>query len=467
MEVPLEILDQEVARAAASLHKARLSLARGEAEAEDNPLEAHRRVSSRATYLDLLPPPKLAPQPGVEMAPSGHPDHPDAPRPSDPLRDALREWLYALTLERVLWADTVRCDEARRAESVQVEHADVARLEASPRELLVRALAEPVPQRARVYAEALALGAGAAADAARIYAERRAEAARRLPAMPAEVEIPAAPRTDLARIAEALLQRTAPLLPRDGRPWHAVLGDSVGRSLGEGWPARLTPRWLEDLFRGTGLTEGLRLELPELPAPIGASSFARALASFGAELAREDRPRRALFALARAPFDLLAARRAALFAGLTACPFFAARALGLGRGRARDQARAVANASVASIRILATRVLLRDALCLPDGARETRFEERTAEALGAPIPPALAGVVPRLAPGDAAALAGALLAARDRRSLVERFDEDWFRSPHAARALREEDGASVVLRRAPAADLDAGLDAMLAALESC
>src|SRR5262249_25898498 len=139
--------------------------------------------------------------------------------------------------------------------------------------------------------------------------------------------------------------------------------------------------------------------------------------------------------------DLRRARRAALFAGLAADPVFGARALKIGRGRARDQARGVARALLISLRLDAARVLLRGALVLPRRERAARFEEITAAALGVPIPPSLAGVVPRLGPDDPARFAGALLAARDRRALVEGFDEDWFKSPHAAHAIREEDAA--------------------------
>ncbi|HSO00734.1 MAG TPA: hypothetical protein VLS89_20720, partial [Candidatus Nanopelagicales bacterium] len=65
-------------------------------------------------------------------------------------------------------------------------------------------------------------------------------------------------------------------------------------------------------------------------------------------------------------------------------------------------------------------------------------------------------------------------AARDRRLLVERFDEDWFRNPRAAEAIRGEDEvfpaapgllAPAVLRPpVAAADLDEGLAALLAQL---
>src|SRR3954469_7218059 len=142
MDVPLEILAREVARAAARIREARAALRRGEAPEGENPLADDRRVSSRATYLELLPPepPKGRPEPGAP---------PFAP-PANPLRDALREWLYALTLERVLWDDAVRLETARRDASILIDHADLGRQKESPRALLHRILVEPAPGRRRL-----------------------------------------------------------------------------------------------------------------------------------------------------------------------------------------------------------------------------------------------------------------------------------------------------------------------------
>ena len=440
MEVPLEILDREVARAAGALAEAH---ARGPLAEAPNPLEPHRRVSSRATFIELA-------------------------EASGPLAEPLRAWVAALTLERVLWASTVRRDAAWRASSITLAEPQIVAITESPRDLLVRTLREPSPVRGRVFAGALGRGAGAVHDAARILAERRVEAARLLGAdlqaleVPVDVSVPTGdpgavrdPGTAVAAVAARLLADTAPLLDR-AHSWSAALSRSVGRDAGEGWPARLNERWLFDLFREGPLTEGLRPAIAKLPAPIGASSFARALGAFGAALADADGPR-TFFSIARAPFDLRRPRRAALFAGLAADPVFARQVLGLGRGRARDQARDVARAMLVSLRLDAARVLCRGVLSLPEGERVARFEEHTAAALGAPIPPALAGVVPRLGPDDPSRFAGALLAASDRRALIEHYDEDWFRSPHAGYAIREEDAATPSSRRTPAASLEAGL----------
>jgi hypothetical protein len=431
MDVPLEILDREAARAAAESAAAHAELARGRSLDAPNPLAGHRRVSSRATYL--------------ELGERGH---------GAPLAAPLRAWVAALTLDRVLWPDAARLAAAWHAPSITVAEPGIAAFTASPRALVRRVLAEVDPARRAVFASALARGADPITDAARILAERRVEAARLLGAELDAIEIPVDPKPSLAAVAERLLVETAPLVERRVT-WHEALAGAVGRSFAHGWPAHLVPRWLEELFRATGLDEGLRLALGPLPAPLGASSFARALAAFGAAIADADGPGSAPFVLSRAPFDLRRARRAALFGGLVADPVFGARALGLGKGRARDQARGVARALLVSLRLDAVRVLLRGALI--DPARGSRCEERTAEALGAPIPPSLAGAVPALGPEDAARFAGALLAARDRRALIDHFDEDWFANPRAARAIREEDGVVPASHVATAAELEVGL----------
>jgi hypothetical protein len=438
MDVPLEILDREVALAAAALDRARPALSR-EPAAASNPLAAHRRVSSRDTYLELG-------------------------EAKSPLAAPMRAWVAKLTLERVLWPDEARFAAAFRAATIPVEAAGITPFLGSPRDLLLRVLREVDPSRRRFFADTLATGAGPVADAARILVERRREAARLLTVDLDALELPVDPRPALATLAERVLADTAPFVEEGGGPWDAALTRSLGRSFDAGWPARLRARWLFDLFHVGPLVEGLRLDLGPLAESLGASSFVRALGAFGAALAEADGPR-TFFVVARAPFDLRRARRSALFAALAADPHFGARALGLGRDRARDQARGVAHAMVLSLRLDAARVLLRGVLAQPGAG--VYFEERTAQALGAPIPRGLAGVLPRLGAGDGARLAGVLLAAADRRALVEGFDEDWFKNPHAALAIRDEDASvptSIGAPPAPAAALEAGLAALVRAL---
>ncbi|WP_437798081.1 hypothetical protein [Sorangium sp. So ce693] len=483
MEIDLIRLDRDVARAERAWRAALGDLVRrgpappsadedGPSAAEararlENPLDPFRRVSSRTTYLELT---DKTPGLGAELG-LASPTSPAAPDPTG-LAAPLADWVCALTLERVIWADRVRLAAAWHAPLVTIDLPEPARM--SPHEARLRLLADPTSAGRQIFAEALARGSGAVADAARVLVERRHEAARRLAEQGLRaIEIPCDPPGAAIGAADALLRRTESVVELEPT-WHAALGRAVGRDAASGWPARLGPRWIEELFRATKLTDGVAIDLGPLPRPLGAASFARALARFGAALARGDGAR-GPFALSRAPFDLRQARRAALFGGLVADPVFCARALGLGRGRALDQARATARSLLLSLRLDAATVALvfgadKDGgghvLLRASRDRSDRFEETTARALGGPIPGALAGVIPALDPGAAVRLAGALLAARDRRSLIERFDEDWFRNPRAAEAIRDEDGARAPAPRASEGDLEAGLGEMMRSLAS-
>lgn len=505
-------LDQEVAAAAAAWRDLERALRREgpaaiEATERDlDPLARFRRVSSRATFLKLL---RREEGIGAELglgstasipilgADGATPISLSAALPGpDPISTALAAWVQHLTLERVLHEDRLRIAEAWHAPAASIS-AGAARGAAgkgaprgratttvSARDALLGLLAEPSAAPRRAWADALAQAAAPIAEAARIEAQRREEAARQLGVdeAAAPLDLPCDPPDAALRLADELLERTAPLVERVST-WDAAIARAVARDASEGWPARLSLRWLEELFRPAGLTEGLELDprqLVPLPRALGASSFARALGRFGAALAEASAPRAAPFALARRPFDLRRARRAALFAGLPADPSFCARVLGLGRTRARDQARVTARALLLTLRLDAARARLlhgarvglpRSPLLLPRREGEARFEGETYRALGAPIPGALAGVVPDLRPGAALGFLGALLAARDRRLLVERHDEDWFRNPRAAEAIRGEESvfpaapgllAPVVPRPlASAAELEEGLAALL------
>jgi hypothetical protein len=439
MDMSPHEIDRRIARAALEMRRAERAMRHGAESERASVLEAHRAVSSRSMWIEL------------------------GERASDPILSAAQAWVYVLTIERVAWPASAKAAAAWHAPSIEMEEPKPERL--SPRVVRARLLAETAPERRRILASALEQGAGALADAVRVADERRAEAARRLGVDdPDRIEIPIDPPSALAVAAERLLERTAELMPpRPGR-WGDAIAQSLARDAGEGWPARLGVRWFDDLFRKTGLLEGLAPELERLPEPLGATSFARALAAFGGAWAEADVPRSAPFSLARPPFDLRRHRRAALFGALAADPMFIVRVLGLGRDRARRQAQEVARALLVTLRLDAARVLLRKSATMSHGARAERFEELTDRAWGSPVPGRLAGVVPTLAATDAARFAGVLLSATDRRSLVDRFDEDWFRSPHAARALREEQGVLPASPRTPASAIDAGLDDLVRTL---
>jgi hypothetical protein len=439
MDIPPHEIDARIARAVREQRRAERAARDSGEPGRASVLEAHRTVSSRSMWVEL------------------------GERATDPVLSAARAWVYVLTIERVVWPASSRVTAAWHAPSVEMEKPDAVRL--SPRTVRARLLAEATPEKRHLLATALAEGAGPLADAVRIADERRAESIRRLGVDDADIiEIPIDPPAALAGAAERLLERTAELMPPKPGRWEDAIAMSLARDAGMGWPARLGVRWFDDLFRKTGLLEGLAPELDRLPEPLGAVSFARALAAFGGAWAEADVPRSAPFSLARPPFDLRRHRRAALFGALAADPMFLGRELGLGRDRARRQAQELAHGLLLTVRLDAARVLLRKSVALSHAARAERYEELTDRALGSPVPGRLAGVVPQLAATDAVRFAGALLSSTDRRSLVERFDEDWFRSPHAARALREEQGVLPPSPRVTAAAIDAGLDDLVRAL---
>jgi hypothetical protein len=86
--------------------------------------------------------------------------------------------------------------------------------------------------------------------------------------------------------------------------------------------------------------------------------------------------------------------------------------------------------------------------------------------LGTPTPAALLGVVPRLSLDDGVRFMGMVLGMSDRRALIEHHDEDWFRSPHAAHALREEQATLPASPNATEEALVRGVEDLAGALEA-
>jgi hypothetical protein len=414
MDLAPHEIDQRIARAAATWRDASRALRKDPDASRYNVLESHRAVTTRSMWIEL----------GERAA-------------KDPLLAAARVWAYALTLERVCWPARVKVADALHASVIEVPDLEAARL--SPRTVFERVFTDVEADRRRFYADAFVRGAGGVRDASFVMAERRAEAIRKLGVDDVDaLEVPLDPSTSLVGVAERVLEVTEPFVPTGFRCWDEVLAFGLARDAGEGWPSRLSLRWFTDLFAATGLLDGLVLPAIEPPPLLGATSFVRALALFGRVYAETDVSRSAPFVFVRSPFDLRVARRAALFGSLPIDTVFGVRALGLGRVRAADQARRIARALVIMLRLDALRVLLRGIELLSPRVRRERFEEQTARAFGVAFPKDLEFVVPHLGPNDPTRLLGTLLAVADRRSLVERFDEDWFRSPHAALAIRAE-----------------------------
>ncbi len=413
----LASVDREVARGAASLARFRADLARDPAASADaQPLEAVRRVTGKATYdaLGALSPSL------VDL----------------PLRDGLREWVATLLLARVV--RDVDVELALSAAEPRGRFAGEPPVLASFVQARRSLVAARTPAEARLWLDTAAQCGPPLAAILRARAEKRLEATRRLGLThPWELVVPAK-HAALRTAAEQLLRATQDLCDavvrpqlRDGGGPEAVLHAAVARDAGEGWPARLTDRWLLEAF-GPAL-RGLRLDLAPMPAALGASSFARALALFGFAVRGACVGKATPFVLGFEPGARASHRFAGVFASLVLSPEWQVRALGLGQRSAQAQVRVLARTVLLHVRLQAARLLLGDEAAL---APRDRFAELGPRLLGGSLDDRLRGVFPYPA-DDAPARFVALLEARDlANELRERFDLDWYRNPRAWSHLR-------------------------------
>lgn len=439
-------LDRRVREASGRLAGARRALGSRVSweEAPANPLGPLRELLSKAMLRDLgeVPDTLLAPALGVHLA--------------------------RLTLARVLWDDEVRVARAWSEVSVQVEGVKLPRLPkgispgadalvVAPRTLLAAVMVDADDARRGRVAEALARGARERLrDPVRLQAERRVGAAIQLGVPLDALDLPA-PAAAIEGAALELLEATQAFAERFA-PWDRGLARAMAHDAVDGWPAHLQPRWILSIFAGTELARGAPVEGIRLPIALGGTSFARALAIFGEAFGVSAGPSSLPFALAHPVGDLRAARIGALFGSLASEPVFARRVLGLGPGPARDHARKFARANTAHVRLAAAAARTRGALLPPRDDLDDRFCEETARAWGEPLPPALAGVLPRITAATPVRFAASLVAALDRARLIDLFDEDWFRNPRSIEALRAiasdpQDAITEELLRKGAAEL--------------
>jgi hypothetical protein len=414
--------DRDVARGASALARWREGLVRDpEAHAGDDPLADVRRVAGKSAWdaLRLL-----------------------APSAADvPLRDALRPWVYALTQARIGGPDEVAW--ARSATSARGRFEGEPPRRVSWRDAWRGVAAAKTPAEARLWLDAAADGSTGLAEIALSRASRRMEVARRLglehpwsPLVPVDAGALRAAARRLLDATEDLSRAVWKSALREGAGVAGVLQAAVARDAGEGWPARLTARWLEETFASA--TRGLTIELPPMPATFGASSFARGLYAFGYAVragpgspstGRASTP----YALARAPAFVDAHRFAFLFAALPADPEWQVRALGLGRRGALAQARVLGRTALLDARLHAARLLLGDEAAF---APRDLFDEIGPRLFGVSLDARLRGAWP-LAHEDEPARMLALLDAQSfAASLRDRFDVDWFRNPGAWAHLR-------------------------------
>ena len=409
-------LDRDVARAATALARWRTLLGSDPEEAAANdPFDELRRVAAKSTW-DALG----ALQPSVADV---------------PLREALRRWVMALVQARVGAPDALAW--AREAASPKGHYQGPQPRVVSWREAwrgvaLAKSAAE-VP----CWLEAAVELAPSLASLQRRRAARRIEVARRMGlAHPWDQLVPVG-REPLRAAASRLLDRTDELSSAiwreslEGESTVAgVLHGAVAREAGDGWPARLTPRWLDETFGSCA--KGFTIVLPELPQTTGAASFARALAMFGFAVRVGSADGSMPYALARDPGFAAAHAAGSVFGALAADAEFQVRVLGIGRRSADVQARVLARTALFEARLTAARIVLGDDL-LP--GRDV-FEDVTARLFGAPLDARFHGAWPVAAADAPARWLGLLQAPGLRRTLRETFDTDWFRNPRAWRELR-------------------------------
>jgi hypothetical protein len=224
----------------------------------------------------------------------------------------------------------------------------------------------------------------------------------------------------------------------EARNLSELLTCGLALDAADGWPRQISARSLNELLGSPDWLSSLRIDLGELPAPLSASSFARALLRLGAAWHDALAPASVPFSLAHDAFGLMRAQHGALLAGIPISQAFLRRQLGLGKDRALRHARALSSSALLFSRVLALRVLTADAALAGPAALREAFSEQAARAVGFELPPDAAGLLFRPRLGDAQRLAGLLLAATRARQLAEEHDEDWFRNPRAIEQLRAE-----------------------------
>lgn len=357
---------------------------------------------------------------------------------AQPLRDALRRWVFALLLLRVSHEEDRRLSTAARERRVVFQGKTPRR--ASWAEAWRGVVAAKTRAEARLWFDVAAESSEAISCAARARAEKRREAAARLGAAhPWEPLVPVAPaalRHAAARFLDAsdeIARATWREALRDEPRASAadVMHLAAAREAGEGWPSRLTARWLRETFDAAA--RSARIDLPPLPPELGASSFARACAAYGYALRVSFASTASPFALSHEPAFVAAHRLAFVFGALAADPEFHARVLHVSHRVALAQARTLARTALLDARIHAMRLLLTD-----DAAFFPRdsFEELTSRVLHSPLDTRFRGAWPLARPDEPARALALFESLALRDSLRDRFDVDWFRNPHAYDALR-------------------------------
>jgi hypothetical protein len=433
-------LDRDVARGWKALAEWRASLAgEPDAHADEEPLESVRRAAGKSTWEAL----------GQRASSAA-----DAPH-----RDALKRWVFTLTQARIGLPDEVAW--AKVAFDPRGLFAGEPPRRVSWREAWRGVVSSRTAGDAALWLDATSTAAPALGQLARQRAARRVEVARRF-----GLESPWGLSTkELNALRDAAMRLLDATEDLSRAVWDRALGpaarlhEAVARDAGDGWPARLTPHWFEDVF-GANL-RGLPLELPVLPTPLGAASFALALSMFGIALRLASAPPSMPFALAREPAFIGAHRLGFVFGALAFDARWQQRTLGVARRIALAQSRLLARSALLGARLHATRLLLGDETRF---APRDRFDELGVRLFGRELDPRLCGAWPRVRDDEPARFVALLQAPSLADKLRDRFDSDWYRNPRAWGDLRAQ-GADPAHEPIDASALVGQVDALARAFE--
>jgi hypothetical protein len=431
--VDLGVLDRNVARAHDTIVRLlpTLDTKEGrEAARSTDPFANLRDVSGQTAYRALQ-----------ERASEGI----DAPH-----RDALLRWVHELLQTRVAWdlvldeADALHePDPSLNARARRPGAGDaVLKTYAEAFAALIRA---PHEHSAETAFRRLGDLAAPVAAVRKELRERRFEVSRRL-GLSHPWSLATSDLGKLEALARAVLGQTDPLmteLVKDLRKRSATAAHSIhdgfAREAQEGWPARLGPRWLEDVFRAIAPRAPRSVPMPEA---LGGASFLRAADAWGRALRLAGTARSLPFALTRDPYATEPLVVGGVLASVVAGQVFAKRKLGLTLSRrALDtHVRSLGRTLFVALRMSAASVLL------GIDTSADACEEIGARVFGSPLSRELglcwsyggfAGISRHadIVAETPARLIGAVGAFDLAKNLVDRFDEDWFDNPRAGAHL--------------------------------
>lgn len=440
--IELLAFDRDVRRAAARVEQLRAWLAMGTKEARDqarsfDPFEGVRHTATMSSYKVLL-----------EQVPSAL---------DVPLRDALLRWVHELLQARVghdlalADADAAYALDPRLAPSrlALAEQAAAVREASGGSQASLRSdiaahtyggaiatmIAAPDVSRAAAALERAGDLAAPVAAVRKERRERRFEAARRLGlAHPYAL----ATQSDVGTLARAFLDATEPLAiellkiaqKRSEARWYAssAIQSFLARDARDGWPAYLTQRWLDDVFKALAPRGA---DAGKLPEALGGASFLRAASAWGTAWKNAGAPRSMPFALARDPYPVPAFRFGFAMAQAVAEPELQRRTLELPARTAKAQSRILRGSMFHEARVIAARALF----ATEEHVTPTLFEEVTARLFGAPLPASMRDAWPDARTTDPARLLALLGTRAFVKHIVDRYDEDWFRNPKAGTHL--------------------------------